>query len=232
MLGGYNVQPLIDLLDDAQTGPLAAAALSKTLLIFDAFHDIQEKADSVGKPGNAHAKKVLQSWADAEWFTSRPEVPQSLTVTIFKVTGETNTDDLSPAPDAWSRPDIAACAGHAEESASGDRRRRARQDRRGQADQRAQGQGPPGSLCRRRGRHRLLAQVRHQLGAVVHRRGHSLRAEQAFRRRLPGRQDRADLLQHHGRRRRAADRARHSENGHGRRRRAAPLRGKTPKEGK
>ena len=106
MLGGYNVQPLIDLLDDAQTGPLAAAALSKTLLIFDAFHDIQEKADSVGKPGNAHAKKVLQSWADAEWFTSRPEVPQSLTVTIFKVTGETNTDDLSPAPDAWSRPDI------------------------------------------------------------------------------------------------------------------------------
>ncbi|MBI3524928.1 MAG: bifunctional aconitate hydratase 2/2-methylisocitrate dehydratase [Betaproteobacteria bacterium] len=102
MLGGYNVQPLIELLDDAVTGPIAAAALSKTLLIFDAFHDIQEKANS----GNAHAKKVLQSWADAEWFTSRPEVPQSLTVTIFKVTGETNTDDLSPAPDAWSRPDI------------------------------------------------------------------------------------------------------------------------------
>ncbi len=102
MLGGYNVQPLIDLLDDAVVGPIAAAALSRTLLIFDAFHDIQEKADA----GNAHAKKVLQSWADAEWFTSRPEVPESLTVTIFKVTGETNTDDLSPAPDAWSRPDI------------------------------------------------------------------------------------------------------------------------------
>ena len=102
MLGGYNVQSLIDLLDDAVTGPLAAAALSRTLLIFDAFHDIQEKADA----GNVYAKKVLQSWADAEWFTARPEVPQSLTVAIFKVTGETNTDDLSPAPDAWSRPDI------------------------------------------------------------------------------------------------------------------------------
>ena len=102
MLGGYNIQPLVDLLDDAQVGPIAATALSKTLLMFDAFHDVKEKADA----GNANAKKVLQSWADAEWFTSRPEVQQSLTVTVFKVTGETNTDDLSPAPDAWSRPDI------------------------------------------------------------------------------------------------------------------------------
>ncbi|HEX8962427.1 MAG TPA: bifunctional aconitate hydratase 2/2-methylisocitrate dehydratase, partial [Rhodocyclaceae bacterium] len=80
----------------------AAEALKKTLLMFDAFHDVKEKAEA----GNAHAKAVMQSWADAEWFTSRPEVPQSMTVTIFKVTGETNTDDLSPAPDAWSRPDI------------------------------------------------------------------------------------------------------------------------------
>ena len=102
MLGGYNVQPLIDLLDDTVTGPIAATALSRTLLVFDAFHDIQEKANA----GNANARKVLQSWADAEWFSSRPEVPKSLTVTIFKVSGETNTDDLSPAPDAWSRPDI------------------------------------------------------------------------------------------------------------------------------
>ncbi|MGE4368919.1 MAG: bifunctional aconitate hydratase 2/2-methylisocitrate dehydratase [Burkholderiaceae bacterium] len=102
MLGGYNISPLIDLLDDAELGAVAAEALKKTLLMFDAFHDVKDKADK----GNAHAKAVLQSWADAEWFTSRPEVPQSLTLTVFKVTGETNTDDLSPAPDAWSRPDI------------------------------------------------------------------------------------------------------------------------------
>ncbi|MBA4108728.1 MAG: bifunctional aconitate hydratase 2/2-methylisocitrate dehydratase [Leptothrix sp. (in: Bacteria)] len=102
MLGGYNIAPLVDLLDDALVGGIAAAALKKTLLMFDAFHDVKDKADK----GNANAKSVLQSWADAEWFTSRPEVPQSITVSILKVTGETNTDDLSPAPDAWSRPDI------------------------------------------------------------------------------------------------------------------------------
>jgi aconitate hydratase 2 / 2-methylisocitrate dehydratase len=102
MLGGYNIQPLIELLDDAQVGGIAAEALKKTLLIFDAFHDVKEKADK----GNAHAKSVLQSWADAEWFTSRPQVPESLTITVFKVPGETNTDDLSPAPDATTRPDI------------------------------------------------------------------------------------------------------------------------------
>lgn len=102
MLGGYNIHPLVELLDDAQVGTLAAEALKKTLLMFDAFHDVQEKAEK----GNANAKAVLQSWADAEWFTSRPEVPESLTVTVFKVTGETNTDDLSPAPDATTRPDI------------------------------------------------------------------------------------------------------------------------------
>ncbi len=102
MLGGYNVKPLIDLLDDAAIGAVAAAGLKKTLLMFDAFHDVADKA----RAGNANAKDVMQSWADAEWFTSRPAVPQSLKVTIFKVTGETNTDDLSPAPDAWSRPDI------------------------------------------------------------------------------------------------------------------------------
>ncbi|MDO4699089.1 MAG: bifunctional aconitate hydratase 2/2-methylisocitrate dehydratase [Moraxella sp.] len=102
MLGGYNVAPLIDLLDDAELGGLAADALKKTLLVFDAFHDVEEKA----KAGNANAKAVLQSWADAEWFTSRPDVPSEMTITVFKVTGETNTDDLSPAQDAWSRPDI------------------------------------------------------------------------------------------------------------------------------
>ncbi len=102
MLGGYNISPLIDLLDDAGVGAVAAAGLKKTLLMFDQFHDVKDKADK----GNANAKSVMQSWADAEWFTSRPEVPKSITVSIFKVTGEINTDDLSPAPDAWSRPDI------------------------------------------------------------------------------------------------------------------------------
>ncbi len=102
MLGGYNISPMVDLLDDAAVAAEAAEGLKKTLLMFDQFHDVKEKADK----GNTFAKAVLQSWADAEWFTSRPEVPKSITVTILKVTGETNTDDLSPAPDAWSRPDI------------------------------------------------------------------------------------------------------------------------------
>ncbi|OAN48008.1 aconitate hydratase B [Paramagnetospirillum marisnigri] len=102
MLGGFNVKPLIELLADAKVGTVAAEGLKKTLLVFDFFHDVKDLADK----GNANAKAVIQSWADAEWFTSRPAVPESLTVTIFKVTGETNTDDLSPAPDAWSRPDI------------------------------------------------------------------------------------------------------------------------------
>ncbi|WP_301115420.1 bifunctional aconitate hydratase 2/2-methylisocitrate dehydratase [Pusillimonas sp. (ex Stolz et al. 2005)] len=102
MLGGYNVAPLIELLDDAELGTIAADGLKNTLLVFDAFHDIQEKAEK----GNANAKAVLQSWAEGEWFTSRPEVPESLTITVFKVPGETNTDDLSPAPDATTRPDI------------------------------------------------------------------------------------------------------------------------------
>jgi aconitate hydratase 2 / 2-methylisocitrate dehydratase len=102
MVGGYNVKPLIELLDDAKLASIAAEGLKKTLLMFDFFHDVSEKA----KAGNAYAKTVVQSWADGEWFTSRPEVPASIKLTVFKVTGETNTDDLSPAPDAWSRPDI------------------------------------------------------------------------------------------------------------------------------
>lgn len=102
MLGGYNVQPLIAALDDAATADAAVKALSNTLLMFDAFHDVEEKA----KAGNASAKAVMESWAAGEWFTSKPEVAKKITVTVFKVPGETNTDDLSPAPDAWSRPDI------------------------------------------------------------------------------------------------------------------------------
>jgi aconitate hydratase 2/2-methylisocitrate dehydratase len=102
MQGGYNIAPLIDLLDDSTLGPIAAEGLKHTLLVFDAFYDVETKA----KNGNKHAAGVMQSWADAEWFTSRATVPEKITVTVFKVTGETNTDDLSPAPDAWSRPDI------------------------------------------------------------------------------------------------------------------------------
>lgn len=106
MVGGYNVKPLIDLLDDAEVGTVAAEGLKKTLLMFDYFHDVAEKSKSGNATGMANAKAVLQSWADAEWFTARPEVAKKITVTVFKVGGETNTDDLSPAPDAWSRPDI------------------------------------------------------------------------------------------------------------------------------
>ena len=104
MLGGYNISPMIALLDDAEdsVATQAAAGLKNTLLMFDQFHDVKEKADQ----GNRYAKAVLQSWADAEWFTSRPAVPESIQLTVFKVAGEINTDDLSPAPDAWSRPDI------------------------------------------------------------------------------------------------------------------------------
>jgi aconitate hydratase 2/2-methylisocitrate dehydratase len=102
MVGGYNVASLIELLDVKELAPIAAEGLKKTLLIFDYFTDVTAKA----KAGNTFAKEVIQSWADAEWFTSRPTVPESLKLTVFKVTGETNTDDLSPAPDAWSRPDI------------------------------------------------------------------------------------------------------------------------------
>ncbi len=102
MVGGYNVKPLIDLLDDKEVASVAAEGLKKTLLMFDFFHDVAEKA----KAGNASASSVIKSWADAEWFTSRPEVAKKITVSVFKVPGETNTDDLSPAPDAWSRPDI------------------------------------------------------------------------------------------------------------------------------
>lgn len=102
MQGGYNIHALIDALDDEKLAPIAAKALSHTLLMFDNFYDVEEKA----KAGNIHAKQVIESWADAEWFKERPALAEKMTVTVFKVTGETNTDDLSPAPDAWSRPDI------------------------------------------------------------------------------------------------------------------------------
>lgn len=102
MLGGYNITPLVDCLDDDELAPAATKALSRTLLMFDAFYDVKEKADA----GNEQAQQILNSWAEAEWFTSRDKLADKITVTVFKVTGETNTDDLSPAQDAWSRPDI------------------------------------------------------------------------------------------------------------------------------
>ena len=102
MQGGYNIEPLIAELDNNKLAPLAVKALSNTLLMFDAFYDVEEKA----KAGNAFAQQILQSWADAQWFLDKPAVAEKITMTVFKVTGETNTDDLSPAPDAWSRPDI------------------------------------------------------------------------------------------------------------------------------
>ncbi|WP_086932256.1 bifunctional aconitate hydratase 2/2-methylisocitrate dehydratase [Agarilytica rhodophyticola] len=102
MHGGYNIETLVALLDDSELAALAGEELKHTLLMFDAFHDVDEKA----KAGNEVAKAVIQSWADAEWFTKRDEVAESIKVAVFKVTGETNTDDLSPAQDAWSRPDI------------------------------------------------------------------------------------------------------------------------------
>ena len=102
MLGGYNIVPLIAALEDEEIASIAAQKLSHTLLMFDAFHDVKEKHDA----GNTYATQIIQSWADAEWFTTHEKLAEKITVTVFKVSGETNTDDLSPAPDAWSRPDI------------------------------------------------------------------------------------------------------------------------------
>jgi aconitate hydratase 2/2-methylisocitrate dehydratase len=102
MHGGYNIETLVEMLSDAELGEQAAGELKQTLLMFDAFHDVEELA----KTGNENAKVLMQSWADGEWFTDEPAVPESIKVAVFKVTGETNTDDLSPAPDAWSRPDV------------------------------------------------------------------------------------------------------------------------------
>ncbi|QIB67292.1 bifunctional aconitate hydratase 2/2-methylisocitrate dehydratase [Kineobactrum salinum] len=102
MHGGYNIETLVGLLANEKLGAAAATELKHTLLVFDAFHDVAELAGE----GNSHAKAVMESWANGEWFTSREPVAESIKVAVFKVTGETNTDDLSPAPDAWSRPDI------------------------------------------------------------------------------------------------------------------------------
>lgn len=101
MMGGYNIQPLIELLDYEATAEAAETALSKIVMVYDAYHDVVEKAET-----NSYAKRILQSWAEAEWFLSRPPLAEEITLTVLKVPGETNTDDLSPATEAWSRPDI------------------------------------------------------------------------------------------------------------------------------
>ena len=165
MQGGYNIQPLVDALDDPALAEGAADALSQTILMFDAFHDVEEKA----KGGNKAAARVMQSWADAEWFTSKPEeVAEKITCTVFKVTGETNTDDLSPAPDAWSRPDIPL---HALAMLKNERDGFAPVGEKGRLPRcrhRAQQEGLPPRVRRRRRRHRLVAQVGDQLGPLVH----------------------------------------------------------------
>lgn len=102
MKGGFNVSYLISLLEDPALAEDAMEALENTLLIYNAFDDVAKLADK----GNASARKLIERWADATWFTKRETYPQSVTLTVFKVAGETNTDDFSPAPDAWSRPDI------------------------------------------------------------------------------------------------------------------------------
>ncbi len=101
MLGGYNIQPLIACLKTDDLGEEAANALSETLLIFDAFNEIFELSKT-----NTYAKTVVDAWADGKWFTEKSEIPDQIKLTVYKVPGEINTDDLSPATDAWSRPDI------------------------------------------------------------------------------------------------------------------------------
>ncbi|MFZ7276359.1 bifunctional aconitate hydratase 2/2-methylisocitrate dehydratase [Avibacterium endocarditidis] len=102
MQGGYNIEPLLQALDNEALAPYAVSALSSTLLMFDNFYDVEQRA----KQGNPYAQQILESWANADWYLSRPKLDEKITVTVFKVSGETNTDDLSPAQDAWSRPDI------------------------------------------------------------------------------------------------------------------------------
>jgi hypothetical protein len=220
MVGGYNVHPLIELLDDAEVGRHRRRGPEED----PADVRLLQRRRREGQGRQCQGPGGDASWADAEWFTSRPEVPRKITVTVFKVPGETNTDDLSPAPDAWSRPDIPL---HYLAMLKNTRRRglQARGRRQARPDEVHRGpeeEGPPGGLRGRRGRHRLQPQERHQQRDLGHRPGHPLRAEQALRRRHAGRQDRADLLQHAGRLRRAADRGGRHPAGDGRRDRHPP----------
>jgi len=182
MQGGYNIHPLIDALDSDTLAPIAAKALSHTLLMFDNFYDVEEKA----KAGNSYAKQVMQSWADAEWFLSRPALAEKMTVTVFKVTGETNTDDLSPAPDAWSRPDIPLHALAMLKNA-----------REGIVPDQPGVVGPIKQIEALQQKGFPLAYVGDVVGTGSSRK--SARAEQARRRPVPRWQNCPYLLQHHGR---------------------------------
>ncbi len=224
MLGGYNIHPLVELLDDAQVGTVAADALKHTLLMFDAFHDVQEKADPT-------ARRQRQCQGRAAQLGRRRVVhqpPGSAGLDDHhRLQGDRRNQHRRPVAGArrhHAPGHPAARAGDAEEQARRHRAGGRRQARPGRLHRIAEGQGPPGRLRRRRGRYGFQPQVGHQLGAVVHRRGHSVHPEQALRRRVPGQQDRPDLLQHDGRRRRAADRTGRVADEHGRRRRTAPVR--------
>ncbi len=196
MHGGYNIETLVSLLESAELGEAAARELKHTLLVFEAFHDVAELAAK----GNANARSVLQSWADGEWFTSKQDVPESIKVAVFKVTGETNTDDLSPAPDAWSRPDIPLHAlAMYKMTRDGLDPRGTRYHWPDAASGGPPGQRPASGLRGRCGRHGLIAQVRHQLGTVVFWRGYQRRSQQTRRRYLYRWQSCAYFLQHHGR---------------------------------
>jgi hypothetical protein len=221
MVGGYNVHPLIELLDDAEVGRHRRRGPEED----PADVRLLPRRGREGQGRQRQGQEVMQSWADAEWFTSRPEVPQTITVTVFKVPGETNTDDLSPAPDAWSRPDIPL---HYLAMLKNTRPAAFKPEEDGK-------RGPMQFIEDLKKKGHLVAYVgdvvgtgspqeRHQQRDLGHRPGHPLRAEQALRRRHAGRQDRADLLQHAGRLRRAADRGGREQAGDGRRDRHPPLR--------
>ena len=158
MHGGYNIETLVSQLTDAELGAAAATELKHTLLVFEAFHDVAELA----KSGNKNAKDVMQSWAEGEWFTSQPEVPESIKVSVFKVTGETNTDDLSPSPRA----------GHVQNDTRWTAAKGARRHWPDGSNPGAAGERPAGRTGWRCRWHRLLAQIRDQLRALVFRRGY------------------------------------------------------------
>ncbi len=219
MQGGYNIATLVELLDDAELANTAAEQLKHTLLMFDAFHDVAERA----KKGNAAAKSVLQSWADGEWFKAKPEVPEKLTLTVFKVPGETNTDDL-PGPDAWSRPDIPLHALAMLKMA-----------RDGIEPVQPGSVGPLKQIEAVKAKDFPVAYVGDVVGTGSSRKSATNSVLWFFgddipfvpnkrrRRLLLRHQDRTDLLQHHGRCRRPADRVRLHQPGHGRRHRRIPL---------
>ncbi len=154
MIGGYNVAPLVAALKDKKLADEAACALSGIMLVYDAFDEVAKLA-TTGK--NAAAAKVLKSWADADWFTNRKGVPDTIKVKVYKVEGEINTDDFSPAGDAWSRPDIPLHSLAMGKTRFKDGLATIAKFRK---------EGYPGCLRRRRGRYRFFPQIGLQLGAL------------------------------------------------------------------